>query len=183
MNLQQQIQQATEIVINGGVIAYPTEGVYGLGCSPFNEIAVQKILQLKQRSISKGLIIVSDSFSAVKDLTLPLAKESYEKIMATWPGPITWVFPASEHAPAWITGSHKGIALRISQYPLIKQLCEKTGPLVSTSANIATQPAAMSAQEVNDIFADAIDYIIDAPIGNLTKPTPIFDAMSGKQLR
>jgi L-threonylcarbamoyladenylate synthase len=182
-HLSSQIDTAVEIIHQGGVIAYPTEGVYGLGCSPFNEQAVLKLLKLKQRPVEKGLIVVSSDWQSVASLTRPIDKKQLDAVFATWPGAVTWVFPASNEAASWITGLHDSIALRISAFPVVISLCERVGPLVSTSANIATQPAAKTAKEVKKIFADEIDFILDAPVGNLITSTPIYDVISGDQLR
>ena len=92
--------------------------------------------------------MVANEFSQVEHFTRPLPTEKLSPILSTWPGPTTWVFPASEQAPYWITGEHDSIAIRMSAFTVIQQLCELTGPLVSTSANIAGQPAAMDATEV-----------------------------------
>lgn len=183
MLLSDQLQQAAKVVEQGGVIAYPTEGVYGLGCSPSNEAAVQELLAMKQRSIKKGLILVANDFAQVEHFTHPLDSEKLAPIFRTWPGPTTWVFPASEQAPYWITGEHDSIAIRISAFKLIQQLCALIGPLVSTSANIAGHPAAQDAAEVGQIFADTSVFVVDAPLGGLTKPTSIYDARTGKNLR
>ena len=178
------VSAATRILSKGGVIAYPTEGVYGLGCDPFNEQAVKKLLALKERPIEKGLILIAANWQQIEALIQPLSSKQLEKIQATWPGPITWVFPASDKAPPWICGEHFSIALRITDHPIAHALCEAFDqPIVSTSANVANQPAATSMAEVQKYFADKDVFMVQGEVGLLQKPTPIRDALTGNYYR
>ncbi|MCK5897112.1 MAG: Sua5/YciO/YrdC/YwlC family protein, partial [Cocleimonas sp.] len=114
----------------GGVIAYPTEAVFGLGCDPENETAVMRLLCLKQRAVDKGLILIASDFSHVAPFLLPLndQQKNYTQASET-----TWIFPAKKTAPRWITGQFDSIAVRITQHLPIKQLCHSFGSaLVST---------------------------------------------------
>lgn len=183
LDIKTQIKMAVETVKKGGVIAYPTEGVYGLGCDPFNETAVNRILSLKQRTRDKGLLLVGENWRSFKSLVDSIPAKKLDDVLSHWPGPITYLFPASDKAPTWITGDHHSIALRLPDFELVQELCKKTGPIVSTSANIATHPAAMSAAEVIHYFPDGIDFIIDAPLGGMNKPSSIIDALTGDILR
>lgn len=182
-SLEQQLAQAASIIVQGGVIAYPTEGVYGLGCSPFDQHAVETLLALKKRPLEKGLIVVASEWQQVAELTKSIGSKQLAHVFASWPGAITWIFPASKKAPTWITGAHDSIALRISNFPLIKALCQRVGPLVSTSANIAAEPAAINASQVRGIFVDKLGIIVEADVGSLATSTPIFNASTGEQLR
>src|SRR5690606_21294007 len=127
----------------GGVIAYPTEAVWGLGCDPGNEAAVLKLLALKQRPVEKGMILVAAEPAQLAGWVelQALAEERRQAVLDSWPGASTWIVPAGERAPRWITGQHSGIAVRVSAHPLVQALCRTWGgPLVSTSANLAGQP-------------------------------------------
>lgn len=178
------IKRAVKILQAGGIIAYPTEAVYGLGCDPFNEQAVHKILNLKHRSIDKGLIIIASSWQQVKHLVKPIDKKLLKKALATWPGPITWIFPAQTTVPVWIRGKYDSIAIRVSKHPIVQALCkEYDGAIVSTSANIEGKPPAKTSQEVLQQFPQGIDLIIDASVGKLDKPTEIRDVLTDKILR
>ena len=183
VDLNDQLRAAAAAVAEGGIIAYPAEGVFGLGCSPFNEAAVKKLCQLKNRPLSKGLIVIARDFAELESLTLPLPHEKLDAVLTTWPGAVTWVFPASAEAPAWVTGEHASIALRVPSFSLLQQLCALTGPLISTSANISSQPAATSAQQVSEAFHDRLEYIVNASTGMLDKPTPIYLALDGHIVR
>lgn len=185
MDINASIEKAVSTLQNGGIIAYPTEAVYGLGCDPFNEKAVANLLKLKHRSIEKGFILISHTWERVINLTLPIDPYQREKILSDWPGAYTWAFPANlDKVPAWIRGNHKTIALRITAHPIASMLCKEfTKPLVSTSANIEGEEPARTLEQVKKIFPLGIDYILEGEVGSLENPTPIYDAETGKVLR
>lgn len=175
---------AVQILHQGGIIAYPTEAVYGLGCDPFNPTAVAKLCKIKQRSPSKGFILIAANWQQLEPLLQPIPEQRQDAIFATWPGPITWVFPAKPSVPSWLQIEASTLAVRIPAHPIAHGLCEAFGsPLISTSANIADHPPARDTNEVQILFNKAIDYIISGDIGNLTSPTPIYDAITGQCLR
>lgn len=177
-----EIKLAIDAIKKGGVVAYPTEAIYGLGCDPFNEIAVHKILDVKQRSIDKGLILIASDFSQIKDLIIP--SEHMALILKTWPGPNTWVFPATDKVPKWITGQFQGVAIRVTDHPLAKLLCsEFAGPLVSTSANLSSKSPAKTWHALDEKLLEAIDYVVKGPVGGLEKCSSIRDALNLKVLR
>jgi L-threonylcarbamoyladenylate synthase len=181
---QKDINNAVAIVKQGGIIAYPTEAVFGLGCDPFNENTVLRLLKLKQRSIDKGLILIAAKWQDVKNLSQPLAHNILQKAFATWPGHITWVFPATKLVPAWIRGAHKSVALRITNHPIAQKICEAYGgPIVSTSANIEGQTPAHTTDEVLQYFPHELDYIVPGNVGKSQQPTKICDILTGKVLR
>lgn len=165
----------------GGVIAYPTEAVFGLGCDPLNETAVRRLLSLKQRSLDKGLILIASDFSQVADFLLPLNDQQKQ---VTQPSETTWIFPAKSNAPHWITGKFDSIAVRITKHPPVRQLCELFGSaLISTSANLSGQPPAKSSHEVIVQFDQLLDGVLDREVGTLLKPTEIRDSMTRKIIR
>lgn len=177
------LTQACRAVQNGGVIAYPTEAIYGLGCDPENMDAVLDLCNLKQRPVEKGLILVASTLSQLEPYIAP-TRAQLRKATSTWPGPFTWILPASRSAPPWVTGSHTGIAVRVTAHPLAAALCEQLGhALVSTSANISNHPPARSAFQVRRIFGQQLDYILNGAIGDSVRPTRIQDARTNKTLR
>lgn len=179
-----EIETAVTHLQQGDVIAYPTEAVYGLGCDPFNQTAVNKILQLKQRSVDKGLILIASSWEQIKELVLPIDPDKLKAILSTWPGPNTWIFPASKKAPKWITGQHKSIALRITAHPTAQAICTAfNGPIVSTSANKSNQAAIKELDLLKKAFGNEVDYIVPGQLGDLDQPTQIKDAVSSKIIR
>lgn len=178
MIINNSTSQAVIILKQGGIIAYPTEAVFGLGCDPFNEKAVLKLLALKKRNVKKGLILIAATWEQVRHLTTANAPQNESD------APITWVFLASKHAPTWICGKHKTIALRLINHPIAKQLCLAFGgPIVSTSANIEGQIPARSKHDVLQQFPAGIDLIIDGATGGCKNPSEIRDVVTGKILR
>ena len=165
-------------------IAYPTEAVYGLGCDPFNEKSVLRLLEFKKRSVDKGLILIAASWEQIKNLSAPVDKKLLAKALATWPGPVTWLFPAAKTVPPWIHGKYKTVALRITAHPLAKALCATYGgPIVSTSANLEGDKATTTYTATKKQFAQKIDFIVPGEVGGLPKPTIICDVLSGEIIR
>ena len=166
---------------NGGVFAYPTEAVYGLGCDPSNQQAVEKILKLKQRSVEKGLILIASDFSQVEKYLLALNNDQLECIQ---PSQTTYIYPALETAPKWLTGDFNSLAVRISKLAIIQELCSTLdSAIVSTSANLSGQPPAKTSEEVDSVFHNKIDAILDGQTGDLLTPTEIRDSISGEIIR
>ena len=178
------IQQAVRVVEAGGIIAYPTEAVYGLGCDPLNIDAVAHLLSLKQRSVDKGLILVAADIAQLSDFIEFPGGKTAEAIRASWPGPVTWLLPVQSWVPDWLTGNHPTLAVRVSDHPVVRELClEFDGPLVSTSANRQGHPPARRAYQVRRQFGDRIDYVVAGQTGKLAQPTEIRDAASGDIIR
>ena len=168
----------------GGVIAYPTEAVYGLGCDPRDESAVRSILVLKSRNPDMGLILVSDSFCRFKPFIETVPAERQLAAEASWPGPYTWLYPRAAGVPDWLAGKHPTIAIRVSAHPVCQALSMKFGaPIVSTSANPHASPAATSAEQVEAYFGENIDGIVEGEIGDEPQPSEIRDVLSGRLLR
>lgn len=181
--LANQLSQATAIIQHGGVIAYSTDTVLGLGCDPNHRNAVERILWLKQRGIEKGLILLVANANAMEKFSQPLSNEQRSTITAVSPTtPISWLVPARHSAPAWLTGEHDRVAMRISQHPLTNKLCESVGAIVSTSANFSNYPNADNAQQLRDWFGPYLDYVIIGEAGT-GMPSEIRDLIYGKLLR
>ena len=182
--MQTDIAEAVACLRRGAVIAYPTEAVYGLGCDPFDGEAVAQLFALKQRPASQGVLLIAADFSQVEKFIAPVADEAIARARATWPGPHTWVFPRSRQTPAWLAGSHSGIALRVTAHPIAAQLCRAfAGALVSTSANHHGELPARTADEVRSSFGDQVAYIVDGRVGGLERATPIRNAVDGEIFR
>ena len=180
------INTAVEQLMAGEVIAYPTEAVYGLGCDPNNEEAVLKLLAIKQRPVEKGLILVAANYSQllpyINDNAIPIERRF--QIFSCWPGHVSWVLPASAKAPRWITGNFNSIAVRVSAHPVVQQLCQAYGkPIVSTSANLAGEPAITDYQQLLASIGLQVAAVVDGPLGGATLPSQIRDAMTGEIIR
>lgn len=177
-------EQLSEIMRQGGVIAYPTEAVWGLGCDPFNEAAVAKILQLKSRAMEKGLILVAGEASHMQAWVKTLSSESTIRLTSKTNLPTSWVVPDTSIAPQWVRGQHDSVAIRLSQYAPVQTLCTAFGGvIVSTSANPAGLDPAMTKEEVNTYFGDKIDAIYDAPLGKSQQPSQVKDLLSNTLFR
>jgi L-threonylcarbamoyladenylate synthase len=166
----------------GGIVAYPTESCFGLGCDPFNREAVLKLIQLKGRPASKGLILIADRFSRFKRLVRPLSQADQTRVAATWPGPVTWVVPSRNRAP-WLQGGRPGLAVRVTAHPGAAQLCRDLGmALVSTSANKSGGHPAKNARECRRIFGNKVT-VIEGMIGTRKRASTLIDLQTGKILR
>ena len=168
---------------DGGIIAYPTETVYGLGCDPFNGAAVLHLLTLKQRSIRQGLVLVASDFSQLQPLLLPLTPAIKKRVAGTGRGATTWVLPCRPEVPVWLRGHHTSLAVRITRHPVAAELCKAWGgPLVSTSANLHGKRPATHPLAVRKAFNNQVDGILHGACGS-GLPSEIRDASSGKILR
>lgn len=167
----------------GGLVAYPTEAVFGLGCDPWNWKAVERLLALKGRSGRKGLILIAADPRQLRPLVRTRGK-GWERATATWPGFVTWVLPVRPGAPRWLTGRHRRLAVRVTSHPVAAALCRGFGgPVVSTSANRSGHPPARSASAVRRTFGARVGIIINAALGGEARPSPIRDAATGEWLR
>lgn len=178
-----QIQQAARVVRNGGVIAYPTEAVWGLGCDPWNDEAVERLLALKDRPVHKGLILVAAEVEQFDFLLEDLPEIWLARLTGSWPGPNTWLVPHQNRLPEWISGQHDSVALRVSDHPQVRALCRLTGPLVSTSANPAGRLSARSRLRVEQYFPGQLDAVLGGALGGRKNPSLIRDLISGDVIR
>jgi L-threonylcarbamoyladenylate synthase len=175
---------ACHALAGGGVIAYPTEGVWGLGCEPLNHHACRRILALKRRGAGKGFILIAAEFAQVEPFLASLAPAKLKPVRASWPGPVTWLLPAAPWVPAHLSGGRDTLAVRVTAHPVARALCERYGgPIVSTSANASGRRPARSALQVHRQFGARVDYVLAGELGALRGPTPIRDLASGKAVR
>jgi L-threonylcarbamoyladenylate synthase len=180
------LTEAASGMQRGDVVAYPTEAVWGLGCDPFDENAVMRLLAIKQRPLEKGLILIAgalDQFEGLLDWDA-LSGARHDEVLASWPGPHTWIVPTTSRVPRWITGAHDGVAVRVSAHPTVVALCIAFGgPLVSTSANLSGRPPALHRNALDPQLLERIDGICIGETGGLASPTAIRDARTGEVLR
>ena len=178
------LSRAVRALHDGGVIAYPTEAVWGLGCDPFNEVAALRLLALKQRDWRKGMILVAADIAQLAPFLHGLDKQHLQTLLASWPGPNTWLIPNNGAAPSWITGGRETLAVRVSGHPIVAALCDAfAGPVVSTSANPAGKPPARSALAVRRYFHTQLDDILPGGVGAQGKPTAIRCLLTGETVR
>ena len=178
------IRRAASIIRAGGVIAYPTEAVWGLGCDPLDAAAVARILEIKQRPATMGLILIAAEAAQLEPWVEPVSHEIEARINATWPGPVTWVMPAQEWVPEWVHGGRGSLAVRVTAHEQCAALCRETGfPIVSTSANRSGHPPARNAVQVQRWFGGELDFILGGTTGGRDRPSEIRDAITGLPIR
>ncbi|OBT15656.1 threonylcarbamoyl-AMP synthase [Vibrio sp. UCD-FRSSP16_10] len=180
------IDKAVDALKEGKVIAYPTEAVFGVGCDPDNEQALQALIDLKQRDPEKGLILIAANFEQLLpyvDIS-ELSKEQMDTVFESWPGPVTWVMPVSKKTHQLVHGQFDSVAVRVTDHPLVQQICIKLSkPITSTSANLSGMPPCLVAEEVERQLGSDPLFIVNGSVGNRTKPSEIKDAKSLQVLR
>ncbi|MRS92432.1 L-threonylcarbamoyladenylate synthase type 1 TsaC [Enterobacteriaceae bacterium RIT714] len=179
------IAHAVDVLKNEEVIAYPTEAVFGVGCDPDSEVAVTRLLELKQRPVEKGLILIAATFEQLRPYIddSMLSQAQRDTIFAVWPGPVTFVFPAQPSTPRWLTGRFDSLAVRVTDHPLVVELCQTFGkPLVSTSANLTGLPPCRTSQEVLAQFGNDFP-VVRGETGGRLNPSEIRDALTGERFR
>ena len=173
---------AAKILRSGGVIAYPTEGVFGLGCLPSEELAIKRILTIKNRDASKGLILIaSDAKQLDPWIKLP-SKVSLPKPVDKYP--VTWIVPYSAKISKFVTGKNEGVAIRLTTNPIVQSICSAVeSAVISTSANLTGQPIVKNQTELKEKFADLVDYIVPGNCGPALGPSEIRNLISGQVFR
>jgi L-threonylcarbamoyladenylate synthase len=178
------VQAAVCALRRGGVIACPTEAVWGLSCDPYDADAVTHLLALKGRPVAKGLILVASTEAQLEFLLTDLTPQQRETLTDSWPGPSTWLLPHRGRVPSWICGEHVSVAVRVSNHPLVGALCSAWGgPLVSTSANPSGAQPAKEAFQVQRYFRRGLDYLLPGRVGVTGRPTSIRDLITGQIIR
>jgi len=178
------IGEAAQCLRAGELIAYPTEAVYGLGCDPTNEAAVLHLLELKNRPVAAGLILIADRFERCEPFIGPLGPGQLDRALSTWPGPVTWLFPRGRGVPDWLAGAHQTIALRVTAHPVCRSLCTEFGAaIVSTSANPTEAEPARTPERVEEYFGEALCGIVAGELGDSQRPSEIRDLISGRIIR
>jgi L-threonylcarbamoyladenylate synthase len=174
------LQHAARVLKQGGIVAYATEYCFGLGCDPFNRDAVLRLLRIKRRPVKKGLIVLA---ADTGQLT-PYIEAIPAPVLASWPGPHTWLLLPRPGVPGWITGRHAKIAVRVTAHAQAAALCHAAGmAIVSTSANRAGEVPARTDRAVARRFGKQVDFILPGNVGKAPAPTPIRDAVTAELIR
>ena len=177
------LKHAAACVREGGVVACPAEAVWGLSCDPWNQDAVEQLCALKQRPISKGVIVASGDVADFVPLLDGLTVKQRETVLASWPGPVTWLVPHRDFFPYWVTGESTEVAIRVTSAPMLSKLCrELDGPVVTTSANWAgAQPAKHAFQVVRYFGAGVV--MVPGTVNLQGRPSTIKRATTGEVMR
>lgn len=167
----------------GGVIAYPTESCYGLGCDPSNRRAVQRILKLKRRPQKKGLILIAENYRQVARYLQPLTPAEQLRLQTGGAQAITYLMPAKTSCPRSLRGEHDTLAVRLTAHPFARQLCRSAGmALVSTSANRSGERPAKTYADCRRIFGGKV-LVLRGRVGKRRQPSTIRAWTDGKILR
>ena len=171
---------ASDIIKNGGVVIYPTEGIYGIGCDPYNKHSVEKIFHIKGRDYDKRFILITSQVEFLTDIIdIDIALDERLKSKDF----VTWIVPAKNSCPSWLK-SDAGVAVRITQHPVVKDLCNKLGsPIISTSANYANQEYINDISIIEKLFDGKVSCIVNGKLGNKKKPSTVRDIISNEVLR
>lgn len=197
-----ELAQVSQSLKAHGVLAYPSESVWGLGCDAFDEVALERIISLKSRDIGKGLIVLTDTHEKLRPLFSELPSQIGQQylhqlaslddtMMITAKQATTWLIPVPKqsHLPSILTGEFDSLAVRITPHPVLKALCHKLtsdknpyGFLVSTSCNPSGQTPAQSLMQAQAYFGNQIAYL-DAQSLNFSKPSQIIDLQTHQIIR
>ncbi len=178
-----QLREIARHLDAGGLIAYPTEAVFGLGCDPLDGVAVLRLLALKRRDPAKGLILIADDPDSLRPYT-SLDPGDWERICRDWPAPRTVIVPAAPGVPDWLTGGRDEIALRVPAHPVPRAICAAFGgPIVSTSANVSARPPARSALLARRAFAADGVRIVPGAVDRRARPSQIIHWPTGRIIR
>jgi len=188
MEISTRIEDAAAVIQDGGVVAYPTEYCFGLGCDPSRSGAIKRILRMKRRRASQGLIVVAAGLYQLRPWLLPTVFQSDSRLLvqpeATWPGPVTWLLPASRRTSRWVRGVHPNVAVRVSAHPTVVGLCQRASTaIISTSANWHGSRELRTTVDVRRRLGTQVDLILDGRCFGAAAPTALVDAVSGRVLR
>jgi len=176
-------KKIARLLHSGGVIAYPTEGVFGLGCAPDDAVAVMHILNIKDRKMSAGLILISPNLELLAPWIAPTSAE-LQKLQTKSPKAVTWVVTARADTPDWLTGGRDTLAVRISNHPVMSGICLAAGmPLVSTSANRSGHPPARTTLAARKWFGNAVDAVVPGALCDAAGASEIRVAQTDQLLR
>jgi len=177
------IRLAAHHVRHGGVIVYPTETVYGLGCDPFNEPAVDYLNFLKQRTPEKGLILLAGSLQQL-ELCIDIPDDPCRAKILSNEQPTSWIVAAKNNLPSWITAKNGSVAVRISKHPVVTQLCSLLGfPLVSSSANPGGGKPAENMLQIQNYFHNQVHTILTSNIPASGTPSTLKHLTNNKIFR
>lgn len=175
---------AARVLRGGGIVAYPTEAVWGLGCDPDNRAALANLLALKRRDPEKGLILVASDIGQFFRLLRGLSPGELATLSSSWPGPQTWLVPHRGRVQPLVHGRFDTVAIRVSAHPVVAALCRAFGgPLVSTSANPQGRKPALEPLQVRRYFTAGIDLLLPGNLGGADRPTAIRHLLSGRVIR
>ncbi|MFK8018999.1 MAG: L-threonylcarbamoyladenylate synthase [Pseudomonadales bacterium] len=178
------LRLASDTLHSGGVLAYPTEAIWGLGCDPDNTSALKRLIQLKRRDVGKGLILVAASADQLEPYIQAMSEAQKQLLATDFGHAVSWVVPATAHTNPLLTGGRQTLCVRVSTHPVVSGLCEEFGaPIVSTSANRSGLSASKTLFSARKAFGDSVDYYLAGATGGARHASEIRDLNSGATIR
>lgn len=175
------VQKVARLLHQQAVICYPTEAVWGLGCHPQSVEAVERILTMKHRSVEKGVILIAADFQQIEPYA-EVSTKLKQQLKMFWPGFVTCLLPKSATCPTYLTGQHQTIAVRMTAYKPLKQLCQLAGTaVVSTSANLSHNQPVRTIKQAQTLFNQQVDAYWDIALGGEEKPSRIICLATNKR--
>ena len=180
--ISEPIRKAGRILQDGGVVAYPTEGVFGLGCVPDSLEGAARILTMKRRDPAMGMLLIASDPDQLAPWT-DLADDA-GRLVSVPERPITWIVPASPDVPYWVRGDHDGVAVRVTTHEVAAALCDAAdSALISTSANVSGRPPARTEHVLRREFGGLVDYVVPGRCGPASGPSEIRVFETGEVIR
>lgn len=174
------IKKAVDILKNGGIVVYPTETVYGIGCDPLNVEACMRIQYLKKREETKTMLLLAHSLEQIEDMAGPLSDIPSKLAKRFWPGPLTIIIKPQTDLPEHLIGFSGGVAFRVTSHPVAASLVREFGrPVISTSANISGKPPVVTYEKALMEFGNKVDSIVGTNEKLFGEPSTIVDITSG----
>lgn len=168
----EEIKKACEVLAGGGLILYPTDTIWGIGCDATNEEAVRKVYKLKQRMDTKAMLVLIDSTAKLNSYVEEVPDQAWDLIELTTK-PLTIIYPKARNLPACLVAEDGSIGIRVSTEAFSRRLCERfRKPLVSTSANISGTPAPAIFDEISDEIKAGVDYVVAYRQDDINKAAP-----------
>lgn len=183
MNLK--TQQACRTLDAGKLLVYPTESVFGLGCLANNKQALKRLRRIKRRESHKGFIVLCASTKQLHQSfpEIRLSTEHLAKLNEAQEHPTTWLLPYKKHLNPLLVGNNNSLAVRITEHPIARSLCQQCGPLVSSSANPAGIKTPETLLKVRKQFRWRVDFYLNERLGKSKSPSQIIDLLSGELIR
>lgn len=170
--MQEDINKSLEILRQGGVILYPTDTVWGLGCDATNEDAVKRIFEIKKRVDTKAMLVMVDNAAKIQSYIEDVPDMAWDLIELS-EKPLTIIYPNAKNLASNLVADDKSIGIRVTNEAFSKKICSQfRKPIVSTSANISGDPTPLRFSEISEVIKNAVDYVVNYRQNEQTKPKP-----------
>lgn len=170
--MTEDIKKACEVMAAGGIILYPTDTIWGIGCDATNEKAVQRVYELKRRTDNKAMLVLMDSEAKLDRYVSDVPDIAWDLISVS-DKPLTIIYSSAKNLATNLLGADGSVGIRITNEEFSKKLCERfRKPLVSTSANVSGEPSPANFSEVSEVIKEGVDYIVSYRQDDMSKVAP-----------